>query len=71
MFFCGAHLARRPADVVCCLQRNLHSRSTVTIEDLGSKKGTLLNGTQIRGQKKTLSQDVNEVQLGLCSQLVR
>ncbi|KAL2194123.1 hypothetical protein P885DRAFT_71687 [Corynascus similis CBS 632.67] len=50
---------------------NLRSRSAVTIEDLNSKKGTLLNGVQIRGQKKTLSEDVNEVKLGMCSQLVR
>ncbi|EAQ83043.1 hypothetical protein CHGG_10861 [Chaetomium globosum CBS 148.51] len=51
--------------------RNLRSRSTVTIEDLDSKKGTLLNGVQIRGQKKTLSEDVNEVKLGMCSKLIR
>ncbi|KAH6847054.1 hypothetical protein B0I37DRAFT_374186 [Chaetomium sp. MPI-CAGE-AT-0009] len=51
--------------------RNLRSRSTVTIEDLDSKKGTLLNGVQIRGQKKTLSEDVNEVKLGMCSKLLR
>ncbi|KAL2163630.1 hypothetical protein VTH06DRAFT_5688 [Thermothelomyces fergusii] len=51
--------------------RNLRSRSSVTIEDLNSKKGTLLNGVQIRGQKKTLSEDVNELKLGMCSKLVR
>ncbi|AEO60144.1 hypothetical protein MYCTH_2309040 [Thermothelomyces thermophilus ATCC 42464] len=54
-----------------CLQRNLRSRSSVTIEDLNSKKGTLLNGVQIRGQKKTLSEDVNELKLGMCPKLVR
>ncbi len=52
-------------------QRNLRSRSTVTIEDLDSKKGTLLNGVQIRGQKKTLPEEVNEVKLGMCPKLVR
>ncbi|KAK4031828.1 hypothetical protein C8A01DRAFT_51226 [Parachaetomium inaequale] len=51
--------------------RNLCSRSTVTIEDLDSKKGTLVNGEQIRGQKKTLSEDENEVKLGMCLKLVR
>ncbi|KAK4153348.1 hypothetical protein C8A00DRAFT_33901 [Chaetomidium leptoderma] len=51
--------------------RNIRSRSTVTIEDLDSKKGTLLNDVQIRGQKKTLSEDVNEVKLGMCSKPVR
>jgi hypothetical protein len=43
----------------------------VTIEDLDSKKGTLLNDAQIRGQKIALSQDVNEVKLGMCTKLVR
>jgi len=51
-------------------QRNLRSRSTVTVEDLDSKKGTLLNGVQIRGQKKTLVDDVNEVKMGMCPKLV-
>ncbi|KAL2263821.1 hypothetical protein VTK26DRAFT_4988 [Humicola hyalothermophila] len=45
--------------------RNLRSRSTVTIEDLNSKKGTLLNGVQIRGEKHTLTEDVNEIRLGM------
>ncbi|KAL2018739.1 hypothetical protein VTK56DRAFT_445 [Thermocarpiscus australiensis] len=45
---------------------NIRSRSTVTIEDLVSKKGTLLNGVQIRGQRQTLSKEVNEVKLGAC-----
>jgi DNA repair protein XRS2 len=52
-------------------QRNLRSRSTVTIEDLESKKGTLLNGVQIRGQKKALSEDVNELKLGMCPKRLR
>ncbi|KAK3367494.1 hypothetical protein B0H63DRAFT_82881 [Podospora didyma] len=43
--------------------RNLHARSKITIHDLDSKKGTLLNGVQIRGQKKVVTQDVNEVTL--------
>ncbi|KAK4124261.1 hypothetical protein N657DRAFT_671280 [Parathielavia appendiculata] len=51
--------------------RNLRSRSTITIKDLDSKKGTLLNGVQIRGQKKTLTEDVNELKLGLCPQPFR
>ncbi|KAL2126069.1 hypothetical protein VTI74DRAFT_1827 [Chaetomium olivicolor] len=52
-------------------QRNLRTRSTVTIEDLDSKKGTLLNGVQIQGQKKTLTEDENEVKLGMCSKVLR
>ncbi|KAK3690150.1 hypothetical protein B0T22DRAFT_189013 [Podospora appendiculata] len=51
--------------------RNLHSRSQVTIEDLNAKKGTLLNGVQIRGEKKKLSEAVNEVKLGMCPKLFR
>jgi pSer/pThr/pTyr-binding forkhead associated (FHA) protein len=51
-------------------QRNIRSRSTVIIEDLNSKKGTLVNGVQIRGEKTTLSKDVNEVQLGTCQKLL-
>ncbi|SPQ26336.1 1ff30a75-5909-452e-b9d0-a062951eb9fd [Thermothielavioides terrestris] len=51
--------------------RNLRSRSTVTVEDLDSKKGTILNGVQIRGQKKTLSEDENELKLGMCPKILR
>jgi len=29
-----------------------------------------LNGVQIRGQKKTLVDDVNEVKMGMCPKLV-
>ncbi|KAJ4291467.1 hypothetical protein N0V88_006063 [Collariella sp. IMI 366227] len=43
----------------------------VTIEDLNSKKGTLLNGVQIRGQKRTLTDDENEVKLGMCPKVFR
>ncbi|KAH6615435.1 hypothetical protein B0J18DRAFT_402392 [Chaetomium sp. MPI-SDFR-AT-0129] len=51
--------------------RNLRSRSTATVEDLDSKKGTLLNGVQIRGQKAQLVEDANEVKLGACSKVLR
>lgn len=50
--------------------RNLNSRSQVTIHDLDSKKGTQLNGVQIRGQEKVLLEDENEVKLGMCSKLL-
>ncbi|KAK0724709.1 hypothetical protein B0H67DRAFT_598202 [Lasiosphaeris hirsuta] len=43
--------------------RNLHSRSRITIKDLDTKHGTLLNGVQIRGETKSLSGDANEVKL--------
>ncbi|KAM7191128.1 hypothetical protein V8F20_009446 [Naviculisporaceae sp. PSN 640] len=51
--------------------RNINSRSNVTIEDMEAKKGTLLNGVQIRGKTKTLTEPVNEVKLGLCPKLLR
>ncbi|KAK3904565.1 hypothetical protein C8A05DRAFT_13545 [Staphylotrichum tortipilum] len=65
------HITIQVDDVTEGGGRNLRSRSTVTVEDLDSKKGTLLNGVQIRGQKKTLADDVNEVKLGMCPKLVR
>ncbi len=65
-----AHFVDDPLTALAS-QRNLRSRSTVTVEDLDSKKGTLLNGVQIRGQKKTLVDDVNEVKMGMCPKLVR
>lgn len=52
-------------------QQNLRARSQITIEDLESKKGTLVNGVQIRGEKKVLSEEENEIQLGACSKPLR
>ncbi|KAI0533634.1 hypothetical protein GGR58DRAFT_99426 [Xylaria digitata] len=40
------------------------SRSKVTIEDLGSKGGTKVNGQKYRGETCTLSQDANILQMG-------
>ncbi|KAH8906343.1 hypothetical protein BR93DRAFT_744985 [Coniochaeta sp. PMI_546] len=51
--------------------RNLRSRSQITIHDLDTKKGTLVNGTQIRGQEHVLSQDANEIKMGNCAKLFR
>ncbi|KAL1835334.1 hypothetical protein VTK73DRAFT_5759 [Phialemonium thermophilum] len=51
--------------------RNPRSRSQITIEDLDTKKGTVLNGEQIRGQRRVLAREVNEIQLGLCAKLFR
>ncbi|KAK3362018.1 hypothetical protein B0T24DRAFT_537867 [Lasiosphaeria ovina] len=53
------------------LQLNLHTRSVVAIHDLDSKKGSLLNGVEIRGETRTLSEDVNEVKLGACPKIIR
>ncbi|TGJ82685.1 hypothetical protein E0Z10_g6082 [Xylaria hypoxylon] len=40
------------------------SRSKVTVEDLGSKGGTKVNGQKYRGETCTLSQDSNIFQMG-------
>ncbi|KAI8623766.1 hypothetical protein F5Y19DRAFT_349765 [Xylariaceae sp. FL1651] len=40
------------------------SRSRVTVEDLGSKGGTKVNGQKYRGESCTLSQDSNTLQMG-------
>ncbi|OAA55336.1 DNA damage response protein [Niveomyces insectorum RCEF 264] len=51
--------------------RNCSSRSVVTIEDLNTKIGTVVNGTQIRGQKFVLIQDSNEVKMGRLEDVFR
>ncbi|KAL1846400.1 hypothetical protein Daus18300_014269 [Diaporthe australafricana] len=43
---------------------NLGSRSIVTIEDLKTKIGTLINGKQIKGERVDLIKDANEIKLG-------
>ena len=51
--------------------RDPGSRSVVTIEDLATKIGTVVNGTQIRGQKFVLIQDDNDVKMGHMPDLFR
>lgn len=46
------------------LQTDLRKRSLVTIEDLKTKIGTLVNGKQIKGERFDLIKDTNEVKLG-------
>lgn len=43
---------------------NAQSRSKITLEDLETKIGTLVNGEQIRGKKYELDKDQNVVSLG-------
>ncbi|KAK1826208.1 hypothetical protein QBC39DRAFT_364914 [Podospora conica] len=50
--------------------RNLQSRSRITLEDLNTKKGTLLNGVQIRGETKVLSGDEHVIKLGTCTKVL-
>ncbi|KAI0190819.1 hypothetical protein F4808DRAFT_465576 [Astrocystis sublimbata] len=49
----------------------MSSRSRVTIEDLGSKAGTKVNGTKYRGESCTLPEDVNTLQMGTFSAIFR
>ncbi|EPE08525.1 dna damage response protein [Ophiostoma piceae UAMH 11346] len=51
--------------------RDPGSRSVVTIEDLATKIGTVVNGTQIRGQKFVLIQDTNDLKMGHMPDLFR
>ncbi|KAJ9150200.1 Cytochrome b5 reductase 4 [Pleurostoma richardsiae] len=51
--------------------QDFRSRSAVTIEDLGAKVGTVVNGTQIRGQKYVVPGASNEIKMGNCPKLFR
>ncbi|KAK9779836.1 hypothetical protein SCAR479_03443 [Seiridium cardinale] len=44
--------------------QNLSSRSKVTIEDLKSKLGTVINGQRIKGAKHAIACETNELKLG-------
>lgn len=52
-------------------QRNPRSRTSVTVEDLNTKSGTLVNGTQIKGTKYVVTADSNEIKMAHCSKLFR
>jgi len=49
----------------------MRSRSTITIEDLGSKGGTKVNGHKYRSETCTLTQDSNTLQMGSFPPLFR
>jgi hypothetical protein len=51
--------------------RNVLGRSKLTIEDLNTKMGTLVNDQQIRGTQHVVAGDDNTVKLGLCTKLFR
>lgn len=50
---------------------NRTSRSTVTVEDLKTKIGTQINGTQIKGTTCVLTQESNTLKFGSCNHLFR
>ncbi|KAM5355231.1 hypothetical protein ACJ41O_001877 [Fusarium nematophilum] len=45
---------------------NPTSRSTLTVEDLATKIGTVVNGEKIKGKKKAIEGDTVELTLGKC-----
>jgi hypothetical protein len=49
----------------------LHTRSRITLEDLNTKIGTLVNGDQIRGQRRVLEDKDNDIRLGQYEKLFR
>ncbi|KAL8366568.1 hypothetical protein RB595_010430 [Gaeumannomyces hyphopodioides] len=51
--------------------QNRKSRSTVTVEDLKTKMGTQVNGTQIKGTTCVLTQVSNALKLGSCNHVFR
>ncbi|EJT71203.1 DNA damage response protein RcaA [Gaeumannomyces tritici R3-111a-1] len=51
--------------------QNRKSRSTVTVEDLKTKMGTQVNGTQIKGTTCVLTQESNALKLGSCNHIFR
>ncbi|KAM0329286.1 hypothetical protein ACHAQA_004591 [Verticillium albo-atrum] len=51
--------------------QSISKRSTVTIEDLGTKTGTVIDGEKFKGEKRVVSGDVVEVKLGGCPDVFR
>ena len=51
--------------------RNLSSRTPLTIEDLKTKIGTLVDGVQIRGHKHVVTENACELKLGHCPKIFR
>jgi pSer/pThr/pTyr-binding forkhead associated (FHA) protein len=46
------------------IQTRPHTRTKVTVTDLNSKKGTLVDGEQIQGGERVLNGDEHIIQLG-------
>jgi hypothetical protein len=53
------------------IQENVSARSLVTVEDLGSKGGTKVNGQRIKSDKYVLPQETNTLQMGSFPALFR
>ena len=50
---------------------NRKSRSTITIEDLGSKIGTFVDDTNIKGTRHVVSEDTANIRIGRVEELFR
>ncbi|KAK2017136.1 FHA domain-containing protein [Colletotrichum eremochloae] len=50
---------------------NLSSRSKVTIEDLGTKTGTTVDGHKYKGEKHVITEAVAEIKMGGCPDMFR
>jgi hypothetical protein len=52
-------------------QTRTHARTQIRITDLGSSRGTTVDGEQIKGQERVLSGDEHIVQLGRAPDALR
>jgi pSer/pThr/pTyr-binding forkhead associated (FHA) protein len=60
------HLTITVSPVESGQSHNPSSRSTLTIEDLATKIGTVVNGEKIKGKKKVVEGDKAEFTMGKC-----
>lgn len=58
------HIRIEVEDVGASACTNTQARSKITLEDLNTKIGTLVNGEQIRGRKYELTREENVVTVG-------
>lgn len=62
------NFARLVADT---LQTRTHVRTQVRVTDLGSSRGTTVDGEDIKGQERMLDGDEHTIRLGLCPDTLR
>lgn len=64
-------LLHLPDNISNVPKARLHTRSRITLEDLNTKIGTLVNGDQIRGQRRVLEDNDYDIRLGQYDKLFR
>lgn len=52
-------------------QTRTHARTQIRITDLGSSRGTTVDGNQIKGQERVLNGDEHTIQLGRAPDALR